>query len=115
MDLGEEEEWSVARTHAIRRNRRYATANSSENEFNVDALLKTTTGMTMEDLRQKMVNLKSARRRMALTASLDAVMSQFPLDDKVCRCLYFTGVGLPPRGELVFVTPWLMVGRSHDW
>lgn len=85
VDLGEEEEWSVARTHAIRRNRRYATANSSENEFNVDALLKTTTGMTMEDLRQKMVDLKSARRRMALTASLDAVLSQFPSDDKVRR------------------------------
>lgn len=83
-DLGEEEEWSIARAHAITRNRRYRTSNSSENEFNVDALLKTTTGLTMDDLRQKMANLKTARRQRALGASLDAVLAQFPSEDKVC-------------------------------
>lgn len=30
---------------------RFATGHSSEDDFNVDALLKTTTGMIMEDLR----------------------------------------------------------------
>lgn len=82
VDLGEEEQWSIAREHAILRNRWYWTVNSSENEFNVDALLKTTTGMTMEDLRQNMADLKSARRRRALGASLDAVLSRFPAEDK---------------------------------
>lgn len=63
--------------------RRYWTANSSEDEFNVDALLKTTTGMTMEDLRHNMANLRSTRRKRALGASLDLVLSQFPSDDHV--------------------------------
>lgn len=63
--------------------RRYRTANSSEDEFNVDALLKTTTGMTMENLRQNMANLRSTRRKRALGASLDLVLSQFPSEDHV--------------------------------
>ncbi len=62
---------------------RYWTANSSEFEFNVDALLKTTTGMSMEDLRQHMKNLKSTRRRRALEASFDAVLSDLPSDENV--------------------------------
>ena len=74
----------MARTHAIKMNRRLRTANSSHLEFNVNALLKTTTGMTMEDLRQNMATLKSSRRQRALGASIDAVVSQFlPDDDSV--------------------------------
>lgn len=80
VDLGEGEEWSIARAQAIMRNQRYRTANSAENEFNVDALLKSTTGMSMEDLRQNMRNLKSKRRQRALGASLDAVLADFPSD-----------------------------------
>eukprot|EP00903_Cladosiphon_okamuranus_P021895 g20127.t2 len=78
VDLGEDGEWPIARGHAIKRNMLYRTANSSEREFNVDALLKTTTGMSMEDLRQNMKNLKSTRRKRALAESLDTALSQFP-------------------------------------
>lgn len=78
VHLGEGEEWSKAREDAIKRNRRFWSENSSENEFNVGALLKTTTGMTMEDLRYNMTHLQSTRRKRALEASLDAVLSKFP-------------------------------------
>lgn len=88
LDLDEQEEWSLARAHAIVRNRRYSTANSSETEFNVDALLKTTTGMTMEDLGQSMRNFKSTRKQRALAASLDVALSQFPTEDRVSMCLW---------------------------
>ena len=64
IDRGEEEEWSVARDHAIKINKRFKAVSSSNNEFNVNALLKTTTGMTMEDLRQKMVTLGSSNRQI---------------------------------------------------
>lgn len=37
----------------------------------------------MEDLRQHMKNLKSTRRRRALEASFDAVLADFPSDEKV--------------------------------
>lgn len=85
-NLGEEGDWNIARGHAIKRNKRYMTKNSSEHEFNVDALLKTTTGMTMEDLRYNMTNLKSIRRQRALGASMDVVLKQFPSDDHVRAC-----------------------------
>lgn len=75
---------------------RYWTANSSEHEFNVDALLKTTTGMTMEDLRQNMKKLKSTRRQRALGASLDGVLSQFPSEEHV-RCPHQTVLLQPLR------------------
>lgn len=83
LDLDEQEEWSLARAHAIMRNRRYSTANSSETEFNVDALLKTTTGMTLEDLGQSVRSFKSTRKKRALGASLDVALSQFPSEDGV--------------------------------
>ena len=82
----------MARAHAIMRNRRYSTANSSETEFNVDALLKTTTGMTLDDLGQSMRSFKSTRKKRALGASLDVALSQFPSEDGV-------SIGL---GEMLF-------------
>lgn len=63
LDLGKGEEWSIARKHAITKNNKYSTANPSTDVFNVNTLLKTTTGMTMEDLRQDMVRSNNARRR----------------------------------------------------
>lgn len=53
VDRGEGEEWYIARAYAIRKNDRYRkeTVYSSENEFNVNMFLKTTTGMNLEDLR----------------------------------------------------------------
>lgn len=76
VDLGEEEEWYKARIHAIRKNKRYATGNSSIGVFNVNTLLKTTTGMTMEDLRQDMVNRQNAGRQRAFIESSDALLFQ---------------------------------------
>ena len=87
LDLDEQEEWALARAHAIKRNRRYSTANSSETEFNVDALLKTTTGMTLDDLGHSMRNFKSTRKKRALGASLDMALSQFPSEDRVSMSL----------------------------
>lgn len=77
IDLGEGKEWSIARTHAIRKNRGFATPNSSIGVFNVNTLLKTTTGMTTEDLRQNMVKRKGATRRRGLMTSSGAMMHKF--------------------------------------
>ena len=86
VDLGEEE-WSIARNHAYKMNERFCGANkSSIIEFNVNALLKTTTGMTMKVLRQEMASLKSSRRHRALKASIDAVVTRYlPDEDSVRR------------------------------
>lgn len=87
VDLGEEEEWSIARNHAAVMNKRFCGANkSSIYEFNVNVLLKTTTGMTMKVLRQEMASLKSSRRHRALKASIDAVVTRYlPDEDSVRR------------------------------
>lgn len=55
VDLGEGEEWIIARTHAIRKNKDYPTVNSSRGVFHVNTLLKTTTGKTMDNLWQEIV------------------------------------------------------------
>lgn len=83
VDLGKGEEWSTARTHAIRKNREYATANFSTGVFNVNTLLKTTTGMTMEDLRQDMVRVNYARRRRALMRTSGVALSKYYMEENV--------------------------------
>jgi len=83
VDLGMGEEWIIARLHAIRKNREYATANSSIGVFNVNTLLKTTTGMTMEDLRQDMVRVNYARRRRVFVRTSGAGLSKYYTEESV--------------------------------
>lgn len=84
MGLGEEgEEWSLARQHAVKRNESYSSGKASSDDFNVAALLTTTTGMTMEDLRRNLASHRGIRRGREFAAALDEVLSRFPMGHQV--------------------------------
>lgn len=71
LDSGEDDEWWEMRNWVIQKNQHYKTVNSMNNVFNVGTMLNTTTGMTMEDLRQNMDGQKDVDRAWVLEASLD--------------------------------------------
>lgn len=78
MGLGQEgKEWDSARRHAVKTNESYRNWKQSSDDFNVAALLTTTTGMTMENLRRKQSSHTGLGKERELVAILEEALATY--------------------------------------